>query len=70
MTIADAINYLEEMPKDEPVFILRGQDLLAPSAILYWCWLHEAHGGSAKKRTDAVLAAAELMRWERKKLPD
>lgn len=70
MNVADATTYLNKLPDDEPVFVLRGQDLLAPSTIRYWCRLHELHDGDPAKRDNAYETAAELMRWGRKKLPD
>lgn len=70
MKISSAIAYLQNLPADEPVFVLRGQDLLAPSTILYWCRLHALHDGSALKRSEATGVAQELMGWFRKKLPD
>jgi hypothetical protein len=70
MKIVNAIAYLRNLPPDEPVFILRGQDLLAPSTITHWCGLHHLHGGDPAKRSGAALAASELLAWPKKKLPD
>lgn len=70
MNVKAAKDYLNEIPDDEPVFILRGQDLLAASTIRYWCKLHELHDGAPEKREQAYDVAAEMMNWGRKKLPD
>jgi len=61
------------IPKDEPVFLLRAQDVCAPFAVLEWAFQAEHHGAnqiiveSAKKQ-------AQLMRdWQTQqgmKIPD
>jgi hypothetical protein len=54
---------------DEPVFVLRAQDRLAPHAIEMYGALAESHGSPAAK---GVAAEAEAFRkWAgNKKLPD
>ncbi len=70
MKISSAIAYLQNLPPNEPVFILRGQDQLASATITHWCALHHAYGGDLDKRNGAALAASELLAWPYKKLPD
>ncbi len=60
---------------DEPLFILRGQDMLAPAAIEYWAnLLSGIMGLDAKDKVeDARLAARKMRNWQREnghRLPD
>lgn len=61
------------IPPDEPVFLIRGQDVAGPIAVL--CWAHEAQraGASAKIVTSAKVQADRMMKWQREqkaKVPD
>ena len=63
----------DKIPEDEPVFLLRGQDVLAPSLVKDWAIRLLAAGGDIKMAAMA-LEQSELMReWQRtqnKKMPD
>lgn len=39
MTPHEGINYLMTVPRNEPVFVLRAQDLFAPSTVGVWAAL-------------------------------
>ena len=71
MRAADAIEKLQTMDPEEPVFVLRGQDMLAPQAVEAWCLLFEEHdlSPSAKVR-EARECAEDMGAWEPRKLPD
>ena len=62
-----------QIPEDEPVFLLRGQDVLAPSLILDWASRMRALGGDPGM-TDIVREHAHRMiLWQQKngaKIPD
>jgi hypothetical protein len=57
---------------DEPIFVLRAQDLTAPAVIGYWLELVERLGGrlSNEKRAHAEVCMWEMQAWPNRKLPD
>jgi hypothetical protein len=58
---------------NEPVFILRAKDVLAPGAIEYWASTLCARGGSVEKCNGAMAIAAAMRAWQAQngsKLPD
>lgn len=61
------------IPADEPVFLIRGQDLAGPATLREWCHLARDHGAS-DAIIDKVLAQARAMEeWQRsvaRKVPD
>ncbi len=58
------------IPPDEPVFLLRGQDLLAHGLVRQWACLLRTNGGDPRL-VDLALAQADAMEaWAIKKLPD
>ena len=60
---------LKDIPKNEPVFLLRGQDKLAAAAVRYYATLRASIGDldGANECHDV----AELMEnWPTKKMPD
>ena len=61
---------LEKIGDKEPVFVLRGQDKLAPAIIRRWVQQAEQNGLS-KARCKGALAIAEAMEnWPTRKFPD
>jgi hypothetical protein len=61
------------IPADEPVFLIRGKDMVGPSAVESWAYFAESSGAS-EHIVAAARAQAERMRaWQQKnglKLPD
>lgn len=60
------------IPEDEPVFLLRGQDELAPALLLRWAAELRLRGGD-KEMARLVEDGAQMMieyQKKRKKLPD
>lgn len=61
------------IPKDEPVFLLRGQDILAPELLRQWAVNLLLKGGSGIM-AEIVIKHAKLMEdWQKQgkcKLPD
>ncbi|GAI58943.1 unnamed protein product [marine sediment metagenome] len=61
------------IPEDEPVFLLRAQDVTAPDAVRYWA-MRAGEAGALKNITDAAEEQAEAMvEWQREheiKIPD
>ncbi len=55
---------------DEPLFVLRAQDKLAPVLIRLWASLAEMGGLHPAKARDARLIADEMELWPNRKMPD
>jgi hypothetical protein len=53
----------------EPVFVLRGRDLLAGQVVGWWIWLAQNRGVSAEKLDRARVQQAALANWAEKALP-
>lgn len=62
-------------PKDnEPLFVLRGQDTMAPQYVAEWAHDFQANqptnGETHPKYLDAMECVDEMQRWTPRKLPD
>jgi hypothetical protein len=58
------------IPDDEPVLLLRAQDVCAAPTLRHYAELLQSQGAD-KELVDAVLGHADRMeRWPRKKVPD
>lgn len=55
---------------DEPVFVLRGQDIFAADLVERWANLAEAQQCPASKVLAARAIARAMFEWRTKKLPD
>ena len=58
------------IPEDEPVFILRGQDRLAPALVRRWAFELESKGGDPGMVSQALKHAKLMEKWPVKKLAD
>jgi hypothetical protein len=61
------------IPENEPVFLLRGQDKLAPSLLLRWAAELRLQGGNPEMARIVEDGAQEMIEWQKninKKLPD
>lgn len=71
MTVEQAISYLSLLKnKQEPVFLLRGQDRLSVPTIFFWAQIAEKHGVDIKKVAGAWAHAEAMAGWTPRKLPD
>lgn len=74
MTKEEARNFLEKLGVDEPVFILRGQDALAPEIVREWAYRARKMKVSQNKVSGARLVASQMEDWQQdfdtKKIPD
>lgn len=65
---------LTKAADDEPVFVLRGQDKLAPALVRAWAVLAALHGCGDDKVIEARYAAQKMEDWQaqtgRGKWPD
>jgi hypothetical protein len=55
---------------DEPIFVLRAQDTLAPALVRRWADEAERAGCPAVKVLEARTIADTMERWPTRKLPD
>lgn len=72
---ADLIKWLEKVPDEEPLFVVRGQDVLAPGTIRHWCQLYREQLGLKflehhEKHDNALRIALDMSHWTPRKLPD
>ena len=78
---AEAHEYLDRIPPDEPVFILRAKDVYAPSTVVVWAGLvsnskcegDEARARCHNKAQRALKDAEEMRDWQEQntsKVPD
>jgi len=58
------------IPEDEPVFLLRAQDVAAPFAVRSWAQRVDQLGGDRKLVNAALEFANEMEAWPVKKIPD
>ena len=63
--------HLDKIAPDEPIFVLRAQDVTAPAAVEAWIKLAEVAGAPPEKLAHAHLHAQAMREWPgRKKVPD
>ena len=58
------------IPRDEPVFLIRGQDAVGAAAVRAWADLAEANGAEAAILSIAREHADKMDAWPKKKTPD
>lgn len=59
---------LKKVAHDEPIFVLRAQDVSAPSAILHWILLNPSLPKG--KRIEAIRCAEQMREWPTTKAAD
>jgi hypothetical protein len=62
--------YLAKVADDEPIFVLRAQDQLAPALVRAWADFAEMSGCPDEKVAEARLCANQMQAWPRRKYPD
>lgn len=67
---ADLIKKLDAIPDDEPLFLLRGRDPLAPPLVTSWALNAEVKGLHEAKLIEAEAVAVAMADYPIKKLPD
>jgi hypothetical protein len=60
----------EKAADDEPIFVLRGQDVLAPMVVEYWAELAAKLRVNPPKILEAYQCAQAMREYERRKVPD
>jgi len=58
------------IPIDEPVFLLRAQDVNAAEVVRFWAFLAHASGADPHTVDSAERQAAAMKAWPVKKTPD
>ncbi|MGH8639135.1 MAG: hypothetical protein ACREUZ_18525 [Burkholderiales bacterium] len=61
---------LDKARDDEPIFVLRAQDLLAPATVRHWAEDAEKAGCVAARVREARDLADAMERWPGRKMPD
>lgn len=61
---------VRRIPADEPVFLIRGQDVVSGDAVRAWADLAEANGADQEIITVARQQAEKMDAWPKKKIPD
>lgn len=62
-----------KIPDDEPVFLIRAQDLVAPAAVRYWAARANVVGADERIIKAALHQSVLMERWQREhgfKIPD
>ena len=74
LTVESGASYLLQLTIEgkgaEPIFILRGQDILAPSAVFAWAHSAEKHGVGLRKLAGAWDTSGKMLAWYKRKMPD
>ena len=61
---------LAKVGDDEPIFVLRAQDMLAPEMVRAWAYAAEASGCPPEKVNEALAIATRMEQWPKRKMPD
>lgn len=62
-----------KIPEDEPVFLIRAQDVTAPEVVRYWAMKAQCSGAKENIVKAARLQAERMVEWQREhsiKIPD
>jgi len=74
MTVESGLSYFARLAAEgfgaEPIFILRGRDILAPHIVMAWALSAEKSGIGLKKIAGAWEAAEKMIVWPGRRMPD
>ena len=70
MTKNQGLPILDKLDPDEPVFVLRGSDILAAEVVRDWAERARAAKVEPAKIVDALNIADAMDKWQTKKIPD
>lgn len=68
--LANLNSCLNKAADDEPLFILRAQDKLAPATVRMWAHWAQRGSVSAEKIGEAYKLAGAMEAWPNRKMPD
>lgn len=64
--VNDPSSCLNKAREDEPIFILRAHDRVAPAAVRDWAHRAHANGNASQLKVDGAMEVAlEMERWQR-----
>jgi hypothetical protein len=72
-TKKEGVPTLEKVGEDEPVFVLRAQDMLGPEIVREWAYRAAVEGSPREKIEEARRIADQMEDWQiahRRKVPD
>jgi hypothetical protein len=61
---------LKKVAPDEPIFVLRAQDMLAPDAVRGWAFEARRRGLSRDRFQEALAVADAMEKWPQRRLPN
>lgn len=61
---------LSKVSDDEPIFVLRAQDMFSPELVREWARLAHEKGCPQWKIDEAIAIAEEMEQWPTRKYPD
>jgi hypothetical protein len=70
---AQVLSMLDKIADDEPMFLLRAQDMLAPEIVREWAYRAQCEGSPIEKCDEARSCANAQEQWQiahRRKVPD
>ena len=72
-TKQEGISSLDKLEPDEPAFVLRARDIIAPEIVREWAFRAQVEGSPIEKCDNARKIADEMEQWQiahRRKVPD
>ena len=63
LELSDPNSCINKADPQEPVFVLRGQDLTSPAFVLAWAELARVLGCNPEKVNEAILTAKKMKVW-------
>jgi hypothetical protein len=67
--LSDPTSVIHGADTKEPVFVLRGRDMLSGQVVGWWIWLAQNRGVTAEKIERARVQQAALTNWAEKSMP-
>lgn len=67
-TKLQGVSCYDKAQEDEPIFVIRGQDITGPETLRYWLSLNPQLSG--KKRAEALECALQMEKWKIRKKAD
>lgn len=59
---------LKKVKPDEPIFVLRAQDISAPEAVLFWVAINPQIGD--EKRNEAIIISQKMREYRQRRKAD
>lgn len=59
------VDLASKIPEDEPVFLIRGQDISGPATLRFWARRHIENGGDEELAHTVQGWALEMEKWQK-----